>query len=263
MINIFSFTEWKLNQNPVSCFLSLIRNFISGHELNQENLLKNEELPIIGLLMSNCNPHFIDVQVLMAVQLLVESVQNQIPSPNIELLQSLYQNIIFNFKIWSRTQFQIRIGHIQYINSIIKDDRKYFRKHFGIQFILDVLRQFYASPEYLSADDAKTIRISLLGIIKYYIQKEVNIKEVVALLSFISSVKYENLVVEVLEMLKFHMDGRSCKDQIFLLMYEPHTTEMLYALLIDKKCGKDLKTALLNVSIFDHSFSNFSSFITK
>lgn len=243
-----AFTEWKLNQNPVSCFLCLIRNFINGHELNQENLLKYDAVSIIGSLLTQCSSSLIDVHVLMSVQLLIESIQNQMPSPNIELLQSFYSNIVFNFKIWSKTQFQITIGHIQYICTIIKDDRKYFRKKYGIQFFLDIIRQYYPKPENLSLDDAKTIRVSLLGIIKYYIQKEISVKEVTAILSFIASVKSEILVIEILEMLTIHMDNKSCKDQIFLLMHEPLTTELLYALLIDRNCGMELHLALLNVS---------------
>lgn len=245
-----AFTEWKLNQNPVSCFICLIRNFINNHELNQENLLKYDAVSIIGSLLTQCSSSLIDVHVLMSVQLLIESIQNQMPTPNIELLQSFYTNIVFNFKIWSKTQFQITIGHIQYICTIIKDDRKYFRKKYGIQFFLDIIRQYYPKPENLSLDDAKTIRVSLLGIIKYYIQKEINVKEVTAILSFIASVKSELLVIEILEMLTIHMDNKACKDQIFLLMHEPLTTELLYALLIDKNCGMELHLALLHVSFY-------------
>lgn len=227
-----------------------MRNFISGHDLNQENLLKNDSMSIIGALLEQCNPNLIDVNVLMSVQLLVESIQNQIPLPNLELLQHIYANIIFNFKIWAKTQFQITIGHIQYICTIIKDDRKYFRKKYGIQFFLDVIRQYYPKAENLSLDDAKTIRVSLLGIIKYYLQKELNIKETTAILSFIASVKTEILVIELLEMLTVHMESKGCKDQIFLLMHEPQTADLLYALLIDRNCGVEIHKALLTVSQF-------------
>jgi hypothetical protein len=52
-------------------------------------------------------PHLIDVNVLMAVQLLVEMARDV---PNTALCQSLFQHILFNFRIWSRSQFHIRIG---------------------------------------------------------------------------------------------------------------------------------------------------------
>jgi len=83
---------------------------------------------------------------------------------------------------------------VQYISTVIKDDRRYFRKKYGVQFLLDVIRQYYASCELLSSDDSKTIRVSLLSLVKYYMQKELNVKEVAAILGFLSSVKEEVLV---------------------------------------------------------------------
>lgn len=74
-----------------------------------------------------CDANLYDVHVLMAMQLLIEAIQNDMPIANLELLQTFYRDIVFDFRIWARTQFQIIIGHIQYIQAIIKDDRKYFR----------------------------------------------------------------------------------------------------------------------------------------
>ena len=34
-------------------------------------------------------------------------------------------------------------GHIQYLSTIIKDDRKSFRKKYGVQYILDIVRAYY------------------------------------------------------------------------------------------------------------------------
>jgi len=231
----------------IACFLYLIRNFIMNHSLNQENLLKNEGVTLIGLLLEKCNPDTIDVNVLMAVQLLVEAVQSQIPQTNTELLKIFYSEIIFNFKIWSKTNFQITIGQIQYINSLIKDDRKYFRKKFGIQFILNVIKEYYIVPDNLTLDDCKTIRLSLLTIVKYYIQKELNVNEVNIIISFMAIEKHECIIIELIKMLISHMESKNCKDQIFLLMYEPHTAELLYSLFVDKVYTSDLYEVLLKV----------------
>jgi neurobeachin-like protein 1/2 len=62
-----------------------------------------------------------------SLQLLVEAIQNEVPAANLDLLHVLYKELVFDFRIWSKAQFQIIIGHIQYISTIIKDDRKYFR----------------------------------------------------------------------------------------------------------------------------------------
>ncbi|PNF23323.1 hypothetical protein B7P43_G17104 [Cryptotermes secundus] len=102
-----SYSDWKLEQNPISGFLSLLKNIIAGSPVNQEQLMKNNGLLIIGVLLTKAKPHLIDVNVLMAVQLLVEMARD-IPNP--ALRQSLFQHILFNFRIWSRSQFHIRIG---------------------------------------------------------------------------------------------------------------------------------------------------------
>lgn len=122
-----TYTEYKMIQNPIGCFLCLIRYFISNHDLNQEQLLKFDCIEIVSSLMTKCDPELIDVNVLMASHLLVEAVQNEQPTANKELLELIYNEFIFDFKIWSRAPFQVTIGHIQYINTMIKDDRKYFK----------------------------------------------------------------------------------------------------------------------------------------
>jgi len=86
-------------------------------------------------------------------------------------------------------------GHIQYISSVIKEDRKSFRKRYGVSFLLDTIRQYHASTvDLLGADDARSLRHAILGLIKYYIGKEVNVREVSAIVSFLCSVKEEILV---------------------------------------------------------------------
>lgn len=178
MLQPNSLTENKIIQNPIACFICLVRNFMHGNDLNKESILKNEGISLVSQLLQSCNEAWFDVNVLMAVQLLIESIQNEMPSANMDLLHVLYKDLVFNFRIWSRAQFQIIIGHVQYISTIIKDDRKYFRKHFGTQFLLDVVQEFFAGSCILPAQDAKMVRDSLLRILRYYIQKEVNIKEV-------------------------------------------------------------------------------------
>lgn len=121
------YTEYKMIQNPVGCFLCLVRYFISNHELNQEQMLKFDCIGIIASMLTKCDSDMIDVNVLMATHLLIESAQNQQPKPNKELLELLYNDFIFEFKIWSKAPFQVTIGHIQYISTMIKDDRKYFK----------------------------------------------------------------------------------------------------------------------------------------
>lgn len=121
-----TYAERKMMQNPVACFLCMIRYFITNHQLNQEQLMSYDCVGIIASMLTKCDPELFDVNVLMASQLLIESVQNQ-QTPNKALLDNIYNNFIFDFKVWSRTPFQVTIGHIQYLSTIVKNDRKYFK----------------------------------------------------------------------------------------------------------------------------------------
>lgn len=122
-----TYTEYKLIQNPVACFLCQIRYFITAHELNQLQLIGSDCMGIIATMLVKCDADLIDVNVLMAAHLLIESVQNQLSGPNKELLDTIYHDLIFDFKVWSRAPFQVTIGHIQYIGTMVKEDRKYFK----------------------------------------------------------------------------------------------------------------------------------------
>ena len=55
--------------------------------------------------------------------------------------------------------------------------------------------------------------------------------------------------MEVLEMLVSYMENRNCKDQIFLLLYEPERAETLYCLLVDRNFSMELKLKVLKVSV--------------
>ena len=74
------------------------------------------------------------------------------------------------------------------------------RKKFGVQFLLDVIRQHYtdSSTSVLSKEDKKTLRNAIFGLVKYFLQKEVNAKEVSALTNFTFFFRRTNILEEVI-----------------------------------------------------------------
>lgn len=229
-----SSAESKLEQNQVAAFLTLLRNMLQTKVTNQDCFIRTHSAATIGALLQKVQPKLIDVHVLMAVQLLVETAG----TTNTTLLHQLYQFVLFDFRVWSRSDFPVRIGHIQYLATIIKDDRKLFRKKYGVQYILDVIRTYYSvnSEDDLCKEDAKTIRGSLLGLIKFYILKDITFEEVSQIMAFVIAVKEETLKCEVVEMLLMLMENpRRKPDQLFVLMFEPDMCELLYILLINSQ----------------------------
>lgn len=51
-----TYTEYKMIQNPIGCFLCLVRYFMSNHDLNQEQFIKFDCMSIITSLLMKCSP---------------------------------------------------------------------------------------------------------------------------------------------------------------------------------------------------------------
>jgi len=249
MLSSNSYTEWKMLQHPLASFLCLLRYLTHEHETNQEQLLSSECLAIVGTMLQRCPPNLFDVNALMATHLLMESLQGHKAEAGGQLLDALYAHIVFDFAIWSRLQFQITLGHAQYLSAMIKNDRKFFRKRYGVQFVLDVVRQYYSTPDSITDDDAKTIRATLFGIIKFYLQKEVNIKEVNSMIAFLASVRQDVVLVEFLEMMTFYVRGKNCKDQMVLLLHEPQSANLIYNFFVDKSYNNEIQEAAIRVNL--------------
>ncbi|ESO94157.1 hypothetical protein LOTGIDRAFT_232423 [Lottia gigantea] len=217
-----SYADSKLEQNQVAAFLTMIRSILHTKIVNQDHFVFNQGAATIGALLQKVDPKLIDVNVLMAVQLLKESFFH-----NKQLLYHLYQYVLFDFRIWSKSDFPVRIGHIQYLNTIIKDDRKYFRKKYGVQYILDVIKTYYNNKE----EDGKTIRVSLINLIKYYITHDITGDECSQLIAFLITVKEEVLLCEMLDLFLSLLTSQRKYDQFFLIMFEPEMAELIYVLL--------------------------------
>ncbi|XP_073843399.1 neurobeachin-like protein 1 isoform X2 [Musca autumnalis] len=243
-----SYTEWKMIQFPMASFMCFIRYLTHEHDNNQENLLHSECLSIVGMMLQKCPPKLFDVNALMATHLFMESLQGHKTSTgqsNVALLDELYTSIAFNFDIWVRMPFQITLGHVQYLGAMIKNDRKYFRKKFGIQFFLDTIRQYYGTPENITPEDAKTIRSTMFGIVRFYLQKDVNIKEIGTMIAFLASVKQDHILIEFLEIMNMHIKGKNCRDQLILLLHEPQAANLIYNYFIDKNYSCELQEAAI------------------
>lgn len=72
-------------------------------------------------LIAQVSPELIDVNVLMAVQLLTEASV----ATNKILTHHLYQYILFDFRVWSKSAFPVRIGEFfPFLLCTVPDDLK-------------------------------------------------------------------------------------------------------------------------------------------
>ncbi len=172
------------------------------------------------------------------------------------VLLQIYRSLLFDFRIWSRSEFHVQIGHVQYLSTIIKDDRKFFRRKFGVQFFLDVIRRHY-SPSIATEDsgggqlckeDCRTIRASLRGLVKFFLQRDATARDVNPIVAFLLTEKNEILLREMGEtVVQYLENGRQTRDQVFLLMYEKKRADLLYCQLLAKEFSPSLRRSLLRL----------------
>lgn len=78
---------------------------------------------------------------------------------------------------------------------LIKNDRKSFRKRFGVQFFLDTIRIYYTSCDVLSVNHITVLRASLLDIVRFYILKDVSISDVDIIVRYLITCRSETMVI--------------------------------------------------------------------
>ncbi|XP_049608212.1 neurobeachin-like protein 1 isoform X1 [Syngnathus scovelli] len=235
-------SEARLEKNLVATFLLVLKHFLQRHAINQENLLHSHGVATLGALLQKLPAGHIDVNVLVAMQLLIEQVTYE---KNQGLLQQLHTHLLFNFNIWNKGDFPLRIGHIQYLTTVIKDNRKQFRKKYGVRFLLDIIRLYYGKNSNkesdLSEDDIVNIRASLCDLIKYYISKGVSQEEMHSIIGYIAAIGDEDQICGLFEMLLSLLQNSPSRDQLFLLLFEPGAADSCYALLLNNKHSDRLR----------------------
>ncbi|KAM5234242.1 neurobeachin-like protein 2 isoform 3-T3 [Hipposideros larvatus] len=224
-------SEERMERNAVAAFLLMLRNFLQGHAVNQESLLQCQGPAIIGALLRKVPSWAMDMNVLMSAQLLMDQLAAEGSGP---LLYLLYQHLLFNFHLWAFSDFAVRLGHIQYMASIVREHRQKLRKKYGIQFILDALRTHY-SPQRerpLAADDLRTVQTSLLGLAREFLVRSSSTDDMQVLLSFLAAASDDGQVAGALDLLLVLLQGSPAQESLAVFLLEPGNLEVLLALLV-------------------------------
>ncbi|XP_010225215.1 PREDICTED: neurobeachin-like protein 2, partial [Tinamus guttatus] len=130
------------------------------------------------------------MSLLMASQMLMEQVASEGSGL---LLHLLYQHLLFDFRIWSNSDFAVRLGHIQYLANIVKDHKQRIRKKYGVQYVLDSIRTYYGTPKEkpTASDNVKTVQTSLFSLVKDFFCRSFSAEEMQSLLSYVVAAQDE------------------------------------------------------------------------
>ena len=259
----------NLENNVVSLILNLFRYLFHNNDILQDRIQRDNGISILSFLIQRLPKRFIDINLLRICQEFVSEASIIVDKT---LLNMIYENLIFDFRIWNKADYEIRIGHIQYISTIIKDDKKYFRKKYGVQFFLDVIKTYFGigsnankfnesnisemngqniskSDQLMNEEDMRNLRSSFFGLIKYYAQKDIRIDELNAIMSFLAnSQRSASFQSDVLDMLINLADApNNTSDQLILRLFEPNVAVGLYALLVQPDLDRTVQHRLMRL----------------
>ncbi|KAK5618282.1 Neurobeachin-like protein 2 [Crenichthys baileyi] len=236
--------EGRLERNSIAAFLLMVKNLIRHHPVNQESLLQCHGPSIIGAMLSKVPGTMMDMNVLMACQLLLEQVFNEGNSP---LLQQLYQHLLFNFRIWTRSHFAVCLAHVQYLSSVINKSKQRMKRKYGVQYILDTIRTYYGVEQDGSplSDEKQTIQTSLFSLLKDFL-KSPTTEELHSVLAYILTVGEEQQVVKALDVLYELLRSSPPREQVQTVLLE-WGVEQLYSLLLTPSFGDEARERVFRV----------------
>ncbi|KAF7245736.1 Neurobeachin-like protein 2, partial [Varanus komodoensis] len=243
---LFLPTESRLERNGVAAFLLLVKNFLRGHPVNQESLVQCQGPAIIGALLQKVPSQAMDMNVLMASQILMEQVASEGHSL---LLHLLYQYLLFDFRIWSNSDFAVRLGHIQYLSNVIKDHKQRIRKKYGVQYILDSIRTYYGSckEKPVATDDIRTVQTSLFSLIKDFFCRSFSTDEMQSTLNYLAAVNDEHQVCGVLEVIHSLQKSSPSQEQVYTFLFELGNVEILFSLLVQRKFSDEVRERVFKI----------------
>ncbi|NWU85809.1 NBEL2 protein, partial [Onychorhynchus coronatus] len=239
-------SENRLERNSVAAFLLLVKNFIQHHPVNQESLVQCHGPAVIGALLQKVSGALLDMSTLMASQILMEQVASEGSGL---LLHLLYQHLLFDFRIWSNSDFAVRLGHIQYLANVVKDHKQRVRKKYGVQYVLDSIRTYYGTSreKTTATDDIKTVQTSLFSLVKDFFCRSFSGEEMQSLLSYLAGAQDEQQVCGALEVIHSLLKGSPAQEQLFAFLFEPGQVEVLFSLLVQKKFSDEVRERVFKI----------------
>ncbi|XP_061572701.1 neurobeachin-like protein 2 isoform X3 [Cololabis saira] len=236
--------EGRLERNSIAAFLLMVKNMIRHHPVNQESLLQCQGPSVMGAMLSKVPGSMMDMNVLIACQLLLEQVFNEGHSL---LLQQLYQHLLFNFRIWTKSHFAVCLAHVQYLSSVINKSKQRMKRKYGVQYILDTIRTFYSVEKDGSSlsDEKQTIQTSLFALLKDFLKSPTS-EELHSVLAYIITIKEEQQVVKALDVLYELLRSSPPREHVQNVLLE-WGVEQLYCLLLTPSFGDEARERVFRV----------------
>lgn len=129
--------------NPIASVIHLIRCVLCSKSMSvlTEQFTKYLNVEIFADCLNRLSPHFLDQQMLISIEELIES--SRLANPSASLTAQLIEHVLLDFALWKKSNHYVRLLHLQYTFKTLREEKKFDRDKFGLQFFLDVLKQHF------------------------------------------------------------------------------------------------------------------------
>eukprot|EP01125_Pyxidicula_operculata_P005179 TRINITY_DN1880_c1_g2_i4.p1 TRINITY_DN1880_c1_g2~~TRINITY_DN1880_c1_g2_i4.p1 ORF type:complete len:2284 (+),score=559.04 TRINITY_DN1880_c1_g2_i4:47-6898(+) len=204
LLPLFSMKYRPKNTNFVDLNIQLIKlitKMISNNEYYRNSMQRTQFFPIMGYLLSTENPSLVEdsgdgdqstqsfwtPESISSLDILANIIMG-----NEYLFHQFYSNVILNFKIWSKTSFEVQQNVLNSISARASANPREFKKRVPVSYLFEILSQFYSVNDKtvkrrnslssitltntvrneLTKQQLQTLRIIILSIVKTLVQDE-------------------------------------------------------------------------------------------
>ncbi|EDQ89121.1 uncharacterized protein MONBRDRAFT_25735, partial [Monosiga brevicollis MX1] len=190
-------TVGELGSACVAAFFDLLQGVLRD-DVNVAQVLQGRVLAVISALLQRSEYAVLGIQDLMSIQALLERA-----SPKAEFVRAVCKQLVFDFELWGRSDYAVRVGHVRTVAELIRNHPTFFRQHYGVQYVIDLLRPSLResqerararlgsvsvatrSPSDTSSDEESSVYACVMGLLEMYLRRSVSQREAKALLRFV------------------------------------------------------------------------------
>jgi len=198
-----------LHSSTINSLLTLMSDLFDSHPANQEEFLDCNGFALLGFIFQKISGNM-DYLVVGALDKLINTISHNEP-----LTLEVYKHVIFHFDIWITTPYPIQHELTHFILKSVQRQPQLFRKHFGVQLFLDILRNYYwfneetpdaqfkifgTGSRSLTETQIRALRHHLLQCIESILVDTVELEEIQSIIFFLQDCTESNQLVDGLKL---------------------------------------------------------------
>lgn len=130
--------DFFLQKSPAQAFFFLLTAMLKNCPQNQSNIVQAKGIRVISYLLQVIHPKHFTISAYQSINSLHLSV-----SENDELMQSILQSLLFEFRLWIYADLQTQLYCLNFLKNFCESRREMARTEFGIRYFLDAMQTFY------------------------------------------------------------------------------------------------------------------------